>query len=215
LDSRSSCCRFWFKRLHLGEPERSTAIQSQVKLLRTSLAASQGTIFTYIPLKEYFRTVAFGATALFVRKYGAGSVEDQMGFDCVQFQIHKRGPCVNGKTPPAQDLTAGEIFERGLRPQSAMTPLLAIMHVGTISEYLDEDTQPHRLYIFPHALVLETQGLQSTHGKLDQLDLFFERLGIGQARSWRRGAGEIKSPLGLRVKMDSVGRHRSKSLRAT
>jgi hypothetical protein len=110
--------------LHTGEPERSTAIQSQVKLLRTRLAASQAIIFTCIPLKEYFRTVPFEATALLVRKYGAGSVEvtcveDHImkGFDCFQVQIHKKGPCVSGKTPPAQDLTLARSFERGLRPQ--------------------------------------------------------------------------------------------------
>jgi hypothetical protein len=98
-----------------GEPERSTAIQSQVNLLRTRLAASQGTFFTYIPLKEYFRTVPFEATALLVRKYGAGSVEDQImnGFDCVQVQIHKKGPCVSGKTPPAQDLTLARSLSGG------------------------------------------------------------------------------------------------------
>jgi hypothetical protein len=70
-----------------------------------------------------------------------------------------------------------------------MTPLLAIMHFGIISVNLDEDKQKHRLYIFPHALVLETEGLQTTQRKLDQLDMFFEGLGIGQARSWSCAGG--------------------------
>lgn len=141
-----------------GRQERNDSINAQLEALESRIECKNpsGT-FLFVPLRPYFQSVSHDLTEGLLSKHwippNARNVI-MKGLKGATLRLHKEGPpSAERSSPPEKDLEEPIAFVRGLRLQCAMTPILAMMHVTTMTELISAQN----IFVFPHGLVIHSQ----------------------------------------------------------